>query len=234
MSRNTNKIRWKSKGSESRLKSSLVKTSMKKCPLTPVNWVKMPVVLTDSELVIGGWQVIQRWEEPLMKVMAREVTATRGDILEVGFGMGIAANEIMKRGCRSYTVIEAHPMIAEMARQWTRLQKVPATVIPGLWQEIVPKLDSQFDGILFDTYPLWEQERHRNYYPFIPLAPYLLRQHGVLTYYSDETIEFRVEHLKLLLTHFAKIKLIKVSGLKPFPNCEYWHDSTMIIPVARI
>lgn len=193
----------------------------------------MPMVLTDEELTIGEWQVMQSWERPLMEVMAKEVTATKGDILEIGFGMGISANAIMKQGCKSYTVIEAHPKVAENARNWASQTQVPARVIEGLWQEVVPNINEQYDGIFFDTYPLSEEERHRNHFSFIPLAPTLLRPHGLLTYYSDENTKFRTEHLELLLTYFSEVKLIKVSTLKPFPDCEYWQDSNMIVPVAK-
>ncbi len=168
-----------------------------------------------------------------MEAMAREVTANGGDILEVGFGMGISAGEIMKRGCRSYTVIEAHPEIAALARRWASQQNVQVTVLQGFWQEVIPKMKEQYDGILFDTFPLSQEERHRNHFAFIPHAPRLLRSRGILTLYSDETMNFRTEHLELLLTHFDEVKLVKVTGLQPPPDCEYWHETHMILPVAR-
>ena len=65
------------------------------------------------------------------------------------------------------------------------------------------------------------------------MAPQLLREGGFLTLYSDETIDFRPQHLKLLLTHFDEVKLIKVTGLTPPPDCEYWQSVLMVIPVAR-
>ncbi len=193
----------------------------------------MPMVLTDTELQIGGWQVMQSWEKPLMDVMAREVTVSQGDILEVGFGMGISARAIVDQGCRTYTVIEAHPEVAALAREWASQLDIRANVIEGLWQDVIPQISTQFDGVLFDTYPLSEDERRRNHVPFVPWAPLLLRNEGVFVYYSDETEEFRAEHLKLLLRHFDEVKLIKVSGLEPPPDCEYWDSSHMIVPVAR-
>lgn len=193
----------------------------------------MPISLTDTELTIGGWQVMQSWELPLVRVMAQEVTARGGDILEIGFGMGLTAREIIRCGCRTYTVIEAHPAIADMARQWSSQQNLPVTVVEGFWQDRVTSLQAQYDGILFDTFPLSKSERHRNHYAFIPVAPSLLRQNGVLTYYSDETVDYRTSHLRLLLRFFNEVKLIKVAGLQPFPHCEYWHHAHMVVPVAR-
>lgn len=206
---------------------------MTQYPQTIDAWRRLPVERTDNRLEIGGWHVMDTWEEPLMEVMAREVTQRKGDVLEVGFGMGISAQKILGYGCSSYTVIEVHPVIAAQARRWGREQAVDVTVLEGAWQDIVPGFDRRFDGVLFDTYPLSAQERHRNHFPFIPLAPGLLRDEGVLVYYSDETVDFRPEHLRLILTHFNDVKLARVDGLQPVANCDYWQETHMIVPVAR-
>ena len=52
------------------------------------------MMLTSDDLRIGNWQVMRRWEAPLMKVLAREASAHHGDILEVGFGMGFFSTHI--------------------------------------------------------------------------------------------------------------------------------------------
>ena len=202
-------------------------------PPTPGKWADMPAAFSDDELLIGGWQVMQDWELPLMRVMAEAVTEGEGDVLEIGFGMGICANEIARQGCRSYSVIEAHPEVAKAARKWGEDQPFPATVHEGLWQDVVPALDQRYDGVVFDTFPLAPEERSRNHFPFIPIAPTLLKPGGVLTLYSDETANFRAEHLSLLLNAFPDLRLIKVDGLEPPEDCEYWQHSVMVIPVAR-
>jgi guanidinoacetate N-methyltransferase len=177
---------------------------------------------------------MQSWERPIMAAMAREVTNARvnGDVLEIGFGMGICASEIAKRGCNSYTVIEAHPKIAAAARAWGHEQPFPVRVCEGLWQQVIDGVGQRFDGIVFDTFPLNASERGRNHFPFIPKAPALLRPGGVLTLFSDETTEFRSEHLSLLLASFSEIRLLRLDGLEPPPDCEYWSSSTMTIPVC--
>lgn len=202
-------------------------------PASASEWGELPVEITERELLVGGWQVMQAWERPLMEVMAREVSEQHGDVLEIGYGMGMAARMIVDAGCSSFTTIEAHPAIAEIARAWAAMQDIPCTVIEGMWQDVVPRLATQFDGILFDTFPLSAEERGRNHFPFIPEAPRLLRKDGVLVYYSDESTDFRAEHLALLLADFDEVKLIKVSDLQPGHDCEYWQKSQMIVPVAR-
>ncbi len=206
---------------------------MKSYAETFQRWNEMPVELTEDQLLVGDWQVMQSWEAPLMEVLAEEVTASGGHILEIGFGMGISANRIVAHGCASYTVIEMHPGIVSNARKFAAEQSLPCEVIEGAWQDVVPLLDRRFDGVLFDTYPLSAEERGKNHFSFIPVAPSLLRGSGVFVCYSDDTKRFRSEHLELLLTHFDEVTLRKVTGLEPPKDCEYWQHGHMVIPAAR-
>ena len=97
---------------------------------------------------------------------------------------------------------------------------------------MIDTLGPRFDAVLFDTYPLNPEERGRNHFPFIPVARKLLKPDGVLTYYSDETTRFRAEHLHLLLSHFKRVELIRVDGLQPPADWEYWSADHMIVPIA--
>lgn len=204
---------------------------MHKYPNQPEDWQNFKVEYTMSELLIGGWQVMQEWERPLMQALAMNVAGKGKKILEIGFGMGICAEEIMRIGCLSYTVIEAHPIIADKARHWLKFNNINGTVIEGFWEDKIGELPQEYyDGIVFDTYPLNEAERSRNHFSFIPKAKRLLSHGGVLTYYSDETENFREEHMHLLLSNYKHIKLERVSGLNPPSDCEYWNEEYMIVP----
>ncbi|MCA9524895.1 MAG: class I SAM-dependent methyltransferase [Myxococcales bacterium] len=201
-------------------------------PETPAAWREFAVAQNEDELRIGGWLVMHTWERALMAALAEAVTRGSGDVLEVGFGMGISASAIVARGCRSYTCIEAHPVVAAQARAWGAQQTVPVTVLEGFWEEQVQGLGAQYDGVLFDTYPLTPAERNRNHFPFIPVATRLLRPGGVFTCYSDETVDFRAEHLHLLLQHFRRVELLRVEGLAPPPDPVGWSADHMVIPIA--
>jgi hypothetical protein len=101
--------------------------------------------------------VMMEWERPLMKAHAGVICQTQGDVLNVGFGMGIIDGMIQEHSPRSHTIIEAHPAVhARMvADGWDKKEGV--TVIFGRWEDVVGGLDRQFDGIFFDTfvcYPL--------------------------------------------------------------------------------
>lgn len=204
---------------------------MPKYPNQQDDWKSFDVKFTEKELLIGGWQVMQEWERPLMRTLAKNVSGYDKSILEIGFGMGICAEEIFKIGCANYTVIEAHPIVAKKARDWLQSTNHIGTVIEGFWENIIDTLPHfSFDGIIFDTYPLNEYERSRNHFPFITKAKKLLSKDGILTYYSDETDHFRSDHMNLILSNYNQVKLERVTHLKPPNDCEYWNNNYMIIP----
>src|SRR5262249_11564048 len=70
---------------------------------------------SDDELVIAGQEVMQAWERPLMAELARIVSHSHGDVLEIGFGMGISATLIQQHGVRSYAVVECNPDVLTKA-----------------------------------------------------------------------------------------------------------------------
>ena len=95
-------------------------------------------------------EVMMEWESPIMKRSAEFICQNGGDILEIGFGMGIASDWIQTHSISSHVIIEMHPQIADKAREWAS-DKPNVTIIEGDWIDILPTLAS-FDGILFDTY----------------------------------------------------------------------------------
>ena len=200
-------------------------------PRNPDEFRRMEAVYTEDSLVIGGWEVMEEWERPLMRSLAREVTRAHGDVLEVGFGMGISAAYVLEFGCRSYTVIEPHPAVVERARAWAAEQPIPVHVVEGFWQDAVHALDD-FDAILFDTFPLTRKEAGKNHVPFVPVAAAHLRPKGVFTYYSDAAETLGADHLKLLLDHFDEVRIFKVTGLEPPGGSQYWSGETMLVPVC--
>lgn len=204
----------------------------KKYPESPSDWRNFKVTDLPGELNIGGWQVMQDWEKPLMNLMAAAITWNQGDILEVGYGMGISAKRIARSLPRSHTIIEAHPIIAQRAREWAREQTYKVRIIEGFWQDVVLSLRTKFDGILFDTFPMNAEEKYSNHFPFIPHAPAILKRKGRLTFFPDETVPFRQDHLTLLLNHFSEVHLHRLDGLKPPKGCEYWEHNSMVVPIC--
>ena len=95
-------------------------------------------------------EIMMSWETQIMGKSAEFVCQNGGDILEIGFGMGIASDCIQSHNPVSHTIIEMHPQIAERARAWAS-DKPNVTIIEGDWIEEIDSLGN-FDGIFFDTY----------------------------------------------------------------------------------
>ena len=60
----------------------------------------------DSIKAGNGYIVMHRWETPIMKMMAEWACGNTGDILEVGYGMGICANFIQQNHITYHTIVE--------------------------------------------------------------------------------------------------------------------------------
>jgi len=202
-------------------------------------WTDSRAEYSPSELIIEGQQVMQDWETPLMKAMADIVTAAHGDVLEVGFGMGISASYIQEGRPRSHTIIECNRDVMRAFAEWTNTYRDrDIRLVQGRWQDVAEDL-GPFDGVFFDTYPASEAEFEASVIDsfnfaegFIPVAAKLLRPGGVFTYYTNEIDSFSRRHQRFLLTHFGSFTLSIVRSLLPPDDCHYWWADSMAVVKA--
>lgn len=193
-----------------------------------------------DELVIDGQQVMQAWEYPYMAAIADAVRCRGGDVLEIGFGMGILASLVQERGPKSHTIVECHPGVLERCAQWksSHQSEGPIRIVAGRWEEVIEDL-GQFDAITFDAYPLNEQEWSEHYvndvayaHHFFAAAAAHLRPGGVFSYYSHEIDSMSRGHQRALLEHFRSVSVSRVDGLRPPPDCHYWQAESMLVVSA--
>ena len=95
-------------------------------------------------------QVMMDWEGSIMSASAAYITENGGDILEIGFGMGISAGYIQSHSISSHTIVENHPDIIPKAIEWAA-EKPNVTIITGSWYDNLSNLGT-YDGIFYDTY----------------------------------------------------------------------------------
>ena len=95
-------------------------------------------------------QVMMDWEDSIMSASAAYVTENGGDILEIGFGMGISAGYIQSHSISSHTIVENHPDIIPKAIDWAA-EKPNVTIITGSWYDNLTNLGT-YDGVFHDTY----------------------------------------------------------------------------------
>lgn len=202
-------------------------------------WTGSRAEYKPTELIIEGQQVMQDWEAPLMKAMADIATESRGDVLEVGFGMGISASYIQAGHPRSHTIIECNHDVMKAFAEWAgKYPDRDIRLVQGRWQDVVDRLD-RFDGVFFDTYPASEEEFEEavinsiNFAEaFIPAAAALLRPGGVFTYYTNEIDSFSRRHQRFLFQHFSSFTLSIVRSLLPPEDCHYWWADSMAVVKA--
>jgi protein-L-isoaspartate O-methyltransferase len=118
-----------------------------------LTFVSGKIFYPDATSPTGEKAVMMDWEDPIMAAHAQYVAENGGNILEIGYGLGISANYIQSYSPKSHTIIEIHPEIASQARSWSKRGE-GIKVLEGDWynlkQEIID--NGPYDGIFYDTY----------------------------------------------------------------------------------
>ncbi|MFD4636338.1 class I SAM-dependent methyltransferase [Lentzea sp. NPDC058436] len=204
--------------------------------IDPGQWSGSTATYVDGELLIEDQQVMQDWEIPLMRRMAEVVAAGHGDVLEIGFGLGLSAGFIEDCGVNSHTIVELNAEVADVARAWAATRPESDIVIAeGSWQEQTHRL-GLFDGVFWDAFPTSESEFDQYVLrdstvaeAFFPFAAAHLRPGGVFTYYTNERDSLSRRHQRNLLRYFSSFGVELVSGLRPPDDCEYWWADSMCV-----
>jgi ornithine decarboxylase len=207
-------------------------------PRTNREWCQSPAIYDGNSLRIAGHPVMEDWEQSYMATLGSIVAVAGGNILELGYGMGLSAKAIQSHDIASHVVVECHPDVIKRASMdcESEIASGRLHLYSGFWQDVTPTLASGiFDGILFDTYPLREEEIHGNHLWFFAEAYRLLKPNGVLTYYSDEVDHLSPSHIqKLVDAGFRKHNIeFMICDVRPPADCEYWQHNTLVAPVVR-
>ena len=150
----------------------------------------------------SGIEVMMDWESPIMEKSAEFVCHNKGDILEIGFGMGICADYIQSQNVNSHTIIEIHPQIIEKLNEWAS-NKSNVTIVEGDWNELDNL--STYDGIFLDTFGDLNLDKFKNF------ALDKSKEGGKITYWNNEEKEYNPYE-------FDSISYEKVSITPEFNN----------------
>ncbi len=134
------------------------------------------IVDTSSEI-----EVMMDWEDNIMKKSAEFICHNKGDILEIGFGMGICADYIQAQGVNSHTIVEIHPQIIEKLKIWAE-DKSNVTIVEGDWNSVDGL--SSYDGIFLDTFA---DDSLDNFKTF---ALSKIKSGGKITYWNNNEYEY--------------------------------------------
>ena len=111
------------------------------------------VIFTEDSIVIRdntSSVVMDKAAKAITEIHSYVVCQNKGDVLDIGFGMGFSANKISELA-DSYTCIEINPYIYKKASAWAK-GRPNVNIIFGDWIDILPKIGLTYDGIFFDTH----------------------------------------------------------------------------------
>ena len=131
-----------------------------------------------------GAEVMMSWEAPIMQKSAEFICHNSGDVLEIGFGMGMCSDYIQAQGVNSHTIVEIHPEIIEKLKVWAN-GKSNVTIVEGDWSSVNGL--STYDGIFIDTYG------DENWSSFKDFALAKAKSGAKITYWNNFT-DKRNEH----------------------------------------
>ena len=132
--------------------------------------------------------IMMDWEHPAMSASAAYITENGGDILEIGFGMGISAGYIQSHSISSHTIIEPHPQMVEKAVEWSN-GKSNVTIISQSWADVTGSLGT-YDGIFYDTS---YDDKHNLFSSSLSELTKTGTKLSVFNSYSSETNIFNLE-----------------------------------------
>tara|TARA_Y100001963_G_scaffold146862_1_gene222418 strand:- start:17 stop:601 length:585 start_codon:yes stop_codon:yes gene_type:complete len=152
--------------------------------------------------------IMMDWEHPVMSASAAYVTQGGGDILEIGFGMGIASNYIQSHSISSHTIVENHPQIIEKLETWAS-GKSNINIISQSWADVTGSL-GRYDGIFYDT------EMDERYHLFSSSLSTLTKSGTKLSFWNSNVNESNMFNINL---NYKQINVIpEVSSSQYFPS----------------
>lgn len=157
-------------------------------------------------------------ERLIMQESAKIICQNGGDILNVGFGLGIIDSYIQQQKINSHTIIEIHPEIVTHAKS-LGFDKV-ATVYEGDWRVWIAKFKREgkkFDGIYFDTYNITIDSNE--WADFAKEVDSILNSGGIFSYFNH-TAAFDVDFINIMndLPYQLRLKRINIADIEANAN----------------
>jgi guanidinoacetate N-methyltransferase len=187
--------------------------------------------------------IMEDWQIPVMRAMSQLVCRPGADVLEVGFGRGVASSMIQEAGVGSHTIVECNSqVIGGYYRDWSAgYPGRDIRMIEGLWQEVTDQLQS-YDGIFFHTYPLNDEEYRENVAQSVTFAGHFfstasrhLKPGGAFTYLTNERDSLSRGHQRLLLDYFSSfsVGLVQNLDIPQSSRDSHWSNQMALVRAVK-
>lgn len=112
--------------------------------------LKMAIIInTDS--IYKDDNIIMHSDVTLYETHVADMVAQNGgNILEIGFGLGISATQIQTHNPNKHVIVEIEKEIYDKATEWAE-GKSNVEVIHGDWKDVISSLSDKFDGVYNDA-----------------------------------------------------------------------------------
>lgn len=145
-----------------------------------IKYSNLPVIIENGILSHSMSRLIMSYqEEYIMKKSAEVLCKEGGDILNVGYGLGIIDGFIKQHDITSHHIIEIHPQLYQNA-----IDSGYTDVHLGDWRTVVEdfvKNGQKFDSIYFDTYDFGNMDE---WFDFTQQVDSILKPGGMFAYFN--------------------------------------------------
>eukprot|EP00007_Cunea_sp_BSH-02190019_P002805 CAMPEP_0174246984 /NCGR_PEP_ID=MMETSP0417-20130205/42342_1 /TAXON_ID=242541 /ORGANISM="Mayorella sp, Strain BSH-02190019" /LENGTH=381 /DNA_ID=CAMNT_0015326837 /DNA_START=508 /DNA_END=1653 /DNA_ORIENTATION=- len=209
-------------------------------PAKNADYLESDIEYTNDSLIDAfGRGVMMQWEEGLMKHHANVLCRTKGDVLNVGFGMGIIDGFVEELEYKTHTIIEAHPAVYAKMKHDGWLEKPNVRVLFGRWQDVIPQLGT-YDSIFFDTFGEDDEEMQQ----FHELLPTILKEGGTYSFFNGmapsnfffhgvacETVRLQLEELGIFM-EYIPVKVDVDEEVWKEVSIKYWSWDVYYLPLG--
>ena len=182
-------------------------------------------------------QVMMEWEKPYMEACI-DFLQPKGNVLEIGFGMGYSATAIQKYNPKSYTIIECDPIVIKKCKEWAK-DYDNVIIIESKWQDVIETLGT-YDSIFFDptetsnlSTAAYKIAHFNWHFIFIELCiQYLMKLGSRLSVFLPTYLNYKYKKFisdQLFISHYNKIIKVPISD-----QCKYKRPTEeLMVPIIE-
>lgn len=193
-------------------------------------------------LLRDGWnQVMMGWEKPWMEACV-DALKPHGDVLEIGFGLGLSATQFQKYPIKTHTIVECHPTVIERMNQWGKSYQ-NVKIIEGMWQQSFDKFQ-KYDIIFFDDHSsIIDENKYSDMQMFqdqirfkifiFKCLDYFMKPGARACMFMNKSKSRKDFYTEVFAHRNDVVYREQWIEIKPPKNCNYYRENKVLIPIIE-